>query len=56
MTIFKMRKITGLSQTKFAEYLNIPVYNIQHWEQGVRQPPEYVIKLIERILRLEGLI
>ena len=56
MTVKELRKQTGLSQSKFAEYLNIPVVNIQHWEQGVRNPPKYVMPLIERILITEGMI
>lgn len=56
MTVLEMRKCTGLSQSKFASYLNIPVCNIQHWEQGVRKPPEYVVAMMERILRLERAI
>jgi DNA-binding transcriptional regulator YiaG len=56
MTILELRTLTGLSQSKFAAYLEIPVANISHWEQGFRQPPEYVNKLIERILLKEGMI
>lgn len=56
MSIKDMRLQTGLSQSKFAKLLDIPVANIQKWEQGVCNPPEYVIGMIERILKLEGLI
>lgn len=54
LTIKEMRQKTGLSQARFAAYFNIPVVNIQHWEQGVRKPPEYVVTMIQRILQLEG--
>lgn len=53
MTIREMRRLLDMSQSKFAQYLNIPVINIQHWEQGVASPPKYVVGLIERIIRLE---
>lgn len=56
MTVKEMRAKTGLSQSKFATFLGIPVYNISNWEQGVHQPPEYVRGMIERILRLEHMI
>ena len=48
-----LRKATNLSQDKFARYLGIPLTNIQHWEQGYRTPPEYVIDMMARILLLE---
>lgn len=51
-----MRLSTGLSQSKFANVLGIPVANIQKWEQGVSSPPDYVVKLIERDLKHKGLI
>lgn len=56
MTIYEIRIKTGLSQSQFAKYLNIPVSTIQHWEQGVRMPREYVVELIERLLKAEGII
>ena len=56
MTIKELREKTGLSQSKFAEYLNISVRTVQYWEQEKRTPPEYVTELIEYKLRNEGLI
>lgn len=53
MTIKELRKATGLSQSKFAAYLGIPTINIQHWEHGVANPPEYVLNLIIRVMKLE---
>lgn len=56
MSIKELREKTGLSQSKFAEYLNISVRTVQYWEQEKRTPPEYVTELIEYKLRNEGLI
>lgn len=56
MSIKELREKTGLSQSKFAEYLNISVRTVQYWEQGKRKPPEYVTELIEYKLRNEGMI
>lgn len=53
MTIREIRLKLGLSQSKFADYFEIPVVNIQHWEQGVSNPPKYVVRLIERVILLE---
>ena len=45
-TIKEIRQATGLSQSKFAAALNIPVRSIQKWETGERSCPEYVVELI----------
>ena len=53
MEIQELRKITGLSQSKFAEYFGLPLRTVQEWEQGRRKPPEYIPELLERIWNLE---
>ena len=45
-TIKEIRLSTGLSQSKFAAALNIPVRTIQKWEIGERACPPYVVELI----------
>ena len=55
-TIKELREQTYLSQSKFANIVGIPVANIAKWEQGVSNPPDYVIKLIEFYLRQHGLV
>ena len=52
--IKEIRAQTGLSQTKFGEKFHIAPANIQMWEQGVNNPTEYTMFMIERILELEG--
>lgn len=54
MTIQELRKETGLSQSQFAKKFDIPVGTLQHWEQGIRKPPEYVLSLVERVIDYEG--
>lgn len=51
MTIKEIRKAEGLSQSQFAKKYGIPLTTLQHWEQGFRNPPEYVISLISTITR-----
>ncbi len=51
-----MRKITHKTQKDFADYLNIPSADIRNWEQGFRTPPQYVLDMIERILKMEKYI
>ena len=56
MTIQELRKETGLSQSQFAKKFDIPVGTLQHWEQGIRKPPEYVLALITSVITYEVLL
>lgn len=56
MTIKELRQQTGLSQSGFAKYFEIPVRTVQDWEQGKRTPPEYLVKLIIYKLKNEKII
>lgn len=47
MTIREIRALTGLSQVKFCEKYHIPLNTFARWEQGKREPPDYVIELLE---------
>lgn len=53
MNIKQLRKRTGLSQSRFAEYFNVPVRTIQKWECNGSTPPEYIPQMMSRILDLE---
>lgn len=48
-----IRARTGLSQKNFAKKFEIPVHTLQEWEQGYRNPSEYVLKMMDYILDLE---
>lgn len=37
-SIKKLRSDTGLSQSKFAALMRVPVGTLQNWEQGRREP------------------
>ncbi len=54
--IKELRNTTQMSQNRFATYLGIPVANIQHWEQGVTTPPNYLVALISRVMKNDGYI
>ena len=51
MTIKEIRALTGLSQAKFSEKYEIPKRTIENWEGEQREPPAYVIKLLERVVK-----
>lgn len=47
MTIKEIRVLTGLSQVKFCEKYHIPLNTFARWEQGKREPPDYLVELLE---------
>lgn len=53
MKIKELRDLTGMSQSQFGAYFGISVRTIQQWEQERRQPPEYLVGLLKRILDFE---
>ena len=54
MEIKELRKITGLSQAKFAKHVDIPVSTLQDWEHKRRIPPTYIVLMMKKILESEG--
>lgn len=47
MMIKEIRKLTNLTQPQFCSKYRIPLPTLRKWEQGKREPPEYVIELLE---------
>ena len=45
-----------MSRGKFAEYFDIPYRTIQNWELGLRECPEYLLKLMQYKLTKEGVL
>lgn len=50
MNILELRKLTGLSQKDFADKYKINKRNIQNWEQGVSEAPQYVLHMLYRLI------
>lgn len=53
MTIREMRMSLGDTQGEFAARYHIPFRTIQNWEAGVRNPPEYIVSLLEHKVRAD---
>lgn len=53
MTMREIRALTGLTQKEFGEFYGIPRRTIQSWEEGKRKPPAWVLRLLERIVRMD---
>lgn len=51
MAVKEIRTLTGLSQARFAERYEIPKRTLEKWEQGETNPPLYLVKLLERVVR-----
>lgn len=47
----EIRTLSGLTQQAFSEKYGIPKRSIENWEGGKRNPPEYVISLLERAVK-----
>lgn len=53
LTIKEIRQLIDMTQKEFGEYLNIPIRTLEDWERGVRNPPIYVIELINYKIKKE---
>lgn len=51
LTCAEIRKMSGLSQRNFADCYGIPYSSIVNWERGTRNAPEYLMLMLERIVR-----
>jgi DNA-binding transcriptional regulator YiaG len=46
MTFKELRQKSGMTQQQFADYFGIPKRTIESWDEGLRNPPPYVLDLI----------
>lgn len=53
MTITEIRQLTGLSMTAFAKRYGIPYRTLQNWEGGLREPPAYLLTLLEQVVKAD---
>ena len=53
MNIKEIREMTGLNQTQFAKKFDIPLRTYQNWEGGRRNPPEYVLAMLQKLVEME---
>lgn len=42
-----IRQRTGLSQAAFAERYEIPKRTLENWEAGIREPPIYILRMLD---------
>ena len=51
MTIKEMRILLQVSRTEFSRLYHIPLRTLEDWESGKRNPPNYVLELLERVVK-----
>lgn len=44
----EIRQILGISRSAFSRKYNIPLRTLEDWDAGRKNPPEYVLELLER--------
>ena len=51
MTIKEIRDLLGISRAEFSRRYHIPARTLESWESGERIPPDYVLELLERVVK-----
>ena len=51
----EIRAILGISRAEFSRRYNIPVRTLEDWDSGRKNPPIYVLELLERAVREDAL-
>ena len=49
--IRRLRAYLDMTQEQFAKKYDIPVRTLQQWESGRRNPPDYVVNLLDRAVK-----
>ena len=53
--ITELREQTGMNRKEFCDYFMIPYRTVTEWERGNRNAPEYVLRMMEYMIRMEKL-
>lgn len=51
MNTVEIRAILGVSRAEFSRRYEMPIRTLEDWDAGRRQPPEWMLKLLERVVR-----
>ena len=51
--IKSIRDMLGISRAEFSRQYHIPIRTLEAWEWGKRIPPDYVLELLERVVRYD---
>lgn len=53
--IIALRESTGMTRKEFCDCFQIPYRTVTEWERDNRHAPEYVLRLLEYYIRMEGI-
>ena len=53
--IKELRESTGMNRKEFCNFFQIPYRTVTDWERDNRHAPDYVLRLLEYYIRMEGL-
>lgn len=53
MTVKEICERYNLTQTALAKRFGIPLRTVQEWHAGRRTPPDYVVRMMEELLRIQ---
>lgn len=51
--IRSLRKMKGMTRNQFSSWTKIPVITLAQWENGYREPPYYVVRLLQDKMELD---
>lgn len=54
MTIKELCEQYGIRQSELARRFGIPLRTVQNWHEGIRTPPDYVVRMLGELLKLEA--
>lgn len=47
----EIRAILGIGRAEFSRRYHIPVRTLENWDAEIQNPPEYVLELLERVVK-----
>lgn len=53
MEIKEIRENSGLNRSEFSKNYSIPIRTLEDWEAGRRNPPKYVLSLLQKVVEYE---
>lgn len=51
MTSKEIRALLGISRAEFSRRYGIPVRTLEEWDAGRHEAPEWVMRLLERVVK-----
>lgn len=54
MTTLEIRALLGISRAEFSRRYGIPIRTLEEWDAGRHSPPEWVLRLLERVVRWDA--